>query len=167
MPSGNISMKMLVSRCEWKKPPATLVMKGHSTNSWKHSSMANHAQESPLHFHQRKLCWLMNWPVTLKRFWLRSHWNLTSLAQEAVHQGVVPSIFPRNVCRFLKFGNIEPRKNRYWLNSPEKHDEPETFKKIDYMQVLPWSICIDRVRHRSIFYGWNARGPGPGTEIPG
>lgn len=58
-----------------------------------------------------------------------SHWNLTALAQEAVRQGIVPSISPCSVYRFLKFGGIEPWKNRYWLNSPEKHDEPETFKK--------------------------------------
>ena len=58
-----------------------------------------------------------------------SHWSLTALAQEAVHQGIVASISPSCVHRFLKFGGIEPWKNRYWLNSPEKHEDPETFKK--------------------------------------
>lgn len=58
-----------------------------------------------------------------------SHWNLTSLAQEAVRQKIVTSISPASVHRFLKFGGIEPWKNRYWLNSPEKHDDPEAFKK--------------------------------------
>lgn len=61
--------------------------------------------------------------------WELSHWNLTSLAVEAVRQGIVPSISPGSIQRFLKFGGIEPWKNRYWLNSPEKHDDPETFKK--------------------------------------
>lgn len=61
--------------------------------------------------------------------WELSHWNLTSLTVEAVRQGIVPSISPGSIQRFLKFGGIEPWKNRYWLNSPEKHDDPETFKK--------------------------------------
>lgn len=58
-----------------------------------------------------------------------SHWNLSSLAREAVRQGIVASISSFSVHRFLKFGGIEPWKNRYWLNSAEKHDDPEVFKK--------------------------------------
>lgn len=58
-----------------------------------------------------------------------SHWNLSSIAQEAVQQGIVQSISPYSVQRFLKFAGIAPWKNRYWLNSPEKHEDPETFKK--------------------------------------
>lgn len=58
-----------------------------------------------------------------------SCWNLASLAQEAVRQGIVESISVASVQRFLKFAGIAPWKNRYWLNSPEKHDDPETFKK--------------------------------------
>lgn len=58
-----------------------------------------------------------------------SQWNLSSIAQEAVHQGIVQSISPYSVQRFLKFAGIAPWKNRYWLNSPEKHEDPETFKK--------------------------------------
>lgn len=58
-----------------------------------------------------------------------SCWNLVSLAQEAVRQGIVRSISVASVQRFLKFAGIAPWKNRYWLNSPEKHDDPEAFKK--------------------------------------
>lgn len=58
-----------------------------------------------------------------------SQWNLSSIAQEAAHQGIVQSISPYSVQRFLKFAGIAPWKNRYWLNSPEKHEDPETFKK--------------------------------------
>lgn len=58
-----------------------------------------------------------------------SCWNLTSLAQEAARQGIVESISVASVQRFLKFAGIAPWKNRYWLNSPEKHDDPEAFKK--------------------------------------
>lgn len=36
-----------------------------------------------------------------------------------------------SVQRFLKFAGIKPWKNRYWLNSPEKHDDPEALKKIE------------------------------------
>lgn len=56
-------------------------------------------------------------------------WNLASLAQEAARQGIVESISVASVQRFLKFAGIAPWKNRYWLNSPEKHDAPEAFKK--------------------------------------
>jgi len=56
-------------------------------------------------------------------------WNLTSLAKEAVRQGIVESVSAASVQRFLKFAGLEPWKNRYWLNSPEKHDDPEAFKK--------------------------------------
>ncbi len=41
------------------------------------------------------------------------------------------SISVASVQRFLKFAGIEPWKNRYWLNSPEKHEDPEAFKKIE------------------------------------
>lgn len=58
-----------------------------------------------------------------------SCWNLASLAKEAVRQGIVESISVASVQRFLKFAGIAPWKNRYWLNSPEKHDNPESFKK--------------------------------------
>lgn len=56
-------------------------------------------------------------------------WNLSSIAKEAVRQGIVESVSVASVQRFLKFAGVEPWKNRYWLNSPEKHEEPEAFKK--------------------------------------
>ena len=55
--------------------------------------------------------------------------NLASLAKEAVRQGIVGSISAASVQRFLKFAGIAPWKNRYRLNSPEKHGNPESFKK--------------------------------------
>ncbi len=58
-----------------------------------------------------------------------SHWNITSIAKEAVNQEIVESISACSVQRFLKYAGIEPWKNRYWLNSPEKHEAPEKFKK--------------------------------------
>lgn len=56
-------------------------------------------------------------------------WNLAALAQEAVRQGIVESVSVASVQRFLKFAGVAPWKNRYWLNSPEKHEDPEAFKK--------------------------------------
>lgn len=58
-----------------------------------------------------------------------SHWNLSALAKEAVCQGMVESISPASVQRFLKLAGIAPWKNRYWLHSPEKHENPDAFKK--------------------------------------
>lgn len=60
-----------------------------------------------------------------------SCWNLASLVEEAVRQGIVESISIASVQRFPKFAVIAPWKNRYWLNSLEKHDDPESFKKIE------------------------------------
>ena len=51
--------------------------------------------------------------------------HLSSIAQEAVRQGIVQSISPCSVQRFLKFAGVAPWKNRYWLNSPEKHENKE------------------------------------------
>lgn len=61
--------------------------------------------------------------------WELSHWNLPALAAEAARQGIVESISPASIQRFLNLAGIAPWKNRYWLNSPEKHEDPETFKK--------------------------------------
>lgn len=58
-----------------------------------------------------------------------SHWNLSSLAAEAVKQGIAESISPGSVQRFLKLAGLEPWKSRYWLNSPEKHENPDSLKK--------------------------------------
>lgn len=58
-----------------------------------------------------------------------SHWNLPALAAEAARQGIVESISPASVQRFLNLAGIAPWKNRYWLNSPEKHEDPDGFKK--------------------------------------
>lgn len=58
-----------------------------------------------------------------------SHWNITSIAKEAVNQGIVESISAYSVQKFLKYAGLAPWKNRYWLNSPEKHESPEEFKK--------------------------------------
>lgn len=61
--------------------------------------------------------------------WELSHWNLPALAAEVARQGIVGSISPASVQRFLALAGIAPWKNRYWLNSPEKHEDPDTFKK--------------------------------------
>ncbi len=61
--------------------------------------------------------------------WELSHWNLPAPAVEASRQGIVQSISPASIQRFLNLAGIAPWKNRYWLNSPEKHEDPETFKK--------------------------------------
>ena len=57
--------------------------------------------------------------------------NPASLAKEAARQGIVGSIFVASVERFLKSAGIAPWKNRYRPSSPEKHDNPESFKKIE------------------------------------
>jgi transposase len=58
-----------------------------------------------------------------------SHWTPTELAQEAIHRGIVDSISPRHVGRFLKEAKIKPHKSCIWLTSPDKREEPEQYSQ--------------------------------------
>jgi len=48
------------------------------------------------------------WPVT--------HWTPRELAGEVSTRGIVPTISPRRVGRFLKEAEVKPHQSRYWLN---------------------------------------------------
>jgi len=56
-----------------------------------------------------------------------SHWTPPELAKEAIDRGIVTSISPRQVDRFLQEVDLRPHKTRYWLNSKTKEEDPERY----------------------------------------
>ncbi len=55
-----------------------------------------------------------------------THWTLAELADEAIRRGIVPSISPSQIGRYLREAELQPHKSRYWLNTKEK--DPEVFR---------------------------------------
>lgn len=49
-----------------------------------------------------------------------THWTNHELADEAVKRGIVASISPSQVGRYLREAALQPHKSRYWLNTTEK-----------------------------------------------
>ena len=56
-----------------------------------------------------------------------NRWTPPVLAQEAIKRGIVDSISPRQVDRFLTEVDLRPHKTQYWLTSPDKRDDPERY----------------------------------------
>ena len=56
-----------------------------------------------------------------------THWTAHELADEVVKRGIVASISPSQVSRYLREAALQPHKSRYWLNTTEK--DPEQFPK--------------------------------------
>jgi transposase len=54
-----------------------------------------------------------------------THWTGAELASEAIKRGIVDSISPSQVNRYLREAELQPHKSRYWLNTTEK--DPELF----------------------------------------
>lgn len=55
-----------------------------------------------------------------------THWTNVELADEAVKQGIVPSISAAQVGRYLREAELQPHRSRYWLNTKEK--DPAQFQ---------------------------------------
>src|SRR3954447_5161876 len=55
-----------------------------------------------------------------------THWTGKELAEEAIARGIVGSISPSQVNRYLREAELQPHKSRYWLNTTEK--DPEAFQ---------------------------------------
>ena len=49
-----------------------------------------------------------------------THWTNAELADEAIQQGIVPSISAAQVGRYLREAELQPHRSRYWLNTKEK-----------------------------------------------
>lgn len=55
-----------------------------------------------------------------------THWTNAELAAEAIQRGIVPSISPSQVGRYLREAELQPHRSRYWLNTKEK--DPVVFQ---------------------------------------
>ncbi|MGC9523871.1 MAG: transposase [Anaerolineae bacterium] len=55
-----------------------------------------------------------------------TEWTPRELAEEAIKRGIVETISPRSVGRFLDDADLQPHRSRYWLNNNRAAD-PETF----------------------------------------
>src|SRR4051812_19295208 len=49
-----------------------------------------------------------------------THWTAHELTDEVIRRGIVPSISPSQVSRYLREAVLQPHKSRYWLNTTEK-----------------------------------------------
>jgi transposase len=56
-----------------------------------------------------------------------THWTNHELADEVVKRGIVASISPSQVGRYLREAALQPHKSRYWLNTTEK--DPVRFRE--------------------------------------
>jgi transposase len=56
-----------------------------------------------------------------------THWTAQELTDEVVKRGVVTSISPSQVSRYLREAALRPHKSRYWLNTTEK--DPRRFEE--------------------------------------
>jgi len=56
-----------------------------------------------------------------------THWTILELTDEVIKRGIVDSISPAQVARYLREAALQPHKSRYWLNTTEK--DPVQFQK--------------------------------------
>jgi len=62
-----------------------------------------------------------------------THWTHRELAEEAISQGIMESISASQVGRILKNKDLQPHRNRYWLNA--KADEKKEERIVDICQA--------------------------------
>ena len=56
-----------------------------------------------------------------------THWTAHELTDEVIQRGIVASISPSQVSRYLREAALQPHKSRYWLNTTEK--DPARFEE--------------------------------------
>lgn len=56
-----------------------------------------------------------------------THWTAQELTDEVIRRGIVASISPVQVSRYLREAALQPHKSRYWLNTTEK--DPARFEE--------------------------------------
>jgi transposase len=56
-----------------------------------------------------------------------TQWTAWELTDEVIKRGIVTSISPSQVSRFLREAALQPHKSRYWLNTTEK--DPQRFEE--------------------------------------
>jgi hypothetical protein len=55
-----------------------------------------------------------------------THWTIAELTAEVIRRGIVATISPAQVGRYLRQAALQPHRSRYWLNTTEK--DPELFQ---------------------------------------
>ena len=56
-----------------------------------------------------------------------THWTALELTDEVIKRGIVSSISPAQVSRYLREAALQPHKSRYWLNTTET--DPARFEE--------------------------------------
>jgi transposase len=56
-----------------------------------------------------------------------THWTAQELTDEVIGRGIVASISPSQVSRYLREAALQPHRSRYWLNTTEK--DPARFEE--------------------------------------
>jgi hypothetical protein len=49
-----------------------------------------------------------------------THWTIAELTDEVIQRGIVATISPAQVGRYLREAQLQPHRSRYWLNTTEK-----------------------------------------------
>lgn len=60
---------------------------------------------------------------------VRSHWSLPILRKAIIDKKITSSISCATINRILTEAELKPHKNRYWLHSTEKGENPITYKQ--------------------------------------
>ena len=60
---------------------------------------------------------------------VRSHWSLPVLQKVIINKRIVTAISCSTINRILNEVELKPHKNRYWLHSAEKGENPFTYKQ--------------------------------------
>jgi transposase len=55
-----------------------------------------------------------------------THWTIAELTDEVIGRGIVATISPAQVGRYLRQAHLQPHRSRYWLNTTEK--DPTLFQ---------------------------------------
>ena len=69
-----------------------------------------------------------------------THWTAQELTDEVLKRGVVTSISPSQVSRYLREAVLQPHKSRYWLNTTEK--DPRRFEEQVKAPILHHALLI-------------------------
>jgi transposase len=69
------------------------------------------------------------------------------LAEEAICRGILDSISPAQVNRYLRAAELQPHKSRYWLNTTEKN--PELFQSQVEIVCICYHDAPELYRHHN------------------
>lgn len=59
-----------------------------------------------------------------------THWTARELRDQALRQGIVPSISVRQINRLLEQTDLQPHRSRYWLNAKPDPQKEETIRAV-------------------------------------